>query len=119
MAAADGHEATPKEWPWNFHCEGFDGPVLPSPTTPDALCSLGYQLKRVAKYREVYGVDLHGHGKLVKDYVGAAARAHADDYDSWGGILKKILENVERAAVKQQAKAKFIFEKKHHRCVEM
>ena len=25
----------------------------------------------------------HGHGKLVKDYVGAAARAHADDYDSW------------------------------------
>ena len=40
----------------------------------------------------------------MKDYVGAAARAHADDYDSWGGILKKILEDVERAAVKQQAK---------------
>ena len=78
------------------------------PAEPDdprsALLALGYQLKRVAKYREVYGVDLHGHGKLVKDYVGAAARAHADDYDSWGGILKKILENVERAAVKQQAK---------------
>ena len=108
---ADG--AGPRE-NWKVYVCPPVGNVLPSPTTPPDVDSLSHQLQRAAKLAEFYGCDLLK-ANAVNNFVGACARAHADDHNSWAAMIKERVNDAEKAVVSKQLKAKLDFEKAHGR----
>ena len=108
---ADG--AGPREH-WKVYVCPPPGKVLLSPTTPPDVDSLYHQFQRAAKLAEFYGSDLLK-ANAVNNFVGACARAHADDHNSWAAMIKERVNDAEKAVVAPQLKAKMDWEHAHGR----